>query len=123
MNTKRLLKIVVPVVFIVLALISSALYTALRQYQTALQKDKVAIEVTNGIYERRLVAYDYLLNPSERAKTQWLAWQTSLESLVNKNQDTFTNPAEEAYLQAIKTSLKDSRTNFAAVVAAFDQEV
>lgn len=121
MQTKHVLKIVIPVIFSALAVLSLAIYASLKTHELAEQKETIATRMAASVLERRLVADDYLLNSSERAKSQWVALQNSLEQLVNDKQSLFWTVEERPYLEVIQKSFRDSQAIFDAVTTSFDQ--
>src|SRR5687768_6009751 len=103
MNIKRTLTIIIICTLLVLLTFSVVIYNSLQNYKKASQKAAIATQIALEVYTRRLVADDYLLNPGERAKSQWLSKQATTEELVTSQAHNFDTSGEKPLIDAIKS--------------------
>ena len=110
--------------FVIIAGISIAfsfrIYASLRSYEQALNGQTVANVITSDTYQRRLIADDYLLNATSRAKQQWVIEQSQLSNYLQAHASDFNAPAEKQYVQQIKSSLSSSSATFAQLAQIYD---
>lgn len=88
-------------------------YLSLQQYHDALHKEQVSSQIAFEVSQRRLLANDYLLYPTQRAKAQWLIKQEAVEQLVHDNTALFSTEQEQPYILRIQENSESSRTAFA----------
>lgn len=91
-------------------------YILLRQYQSALYKERISNQIAFEVLQRRLLAGDYLLYPTERAKAQWQIRQQTVEQLIQGNLQIFASEKEKAYTLIIQQNTADTRENFDELV-------
>lgn len=79
------------------------LYHSIRQTNQAIMRSNFAInEVAGGIADLRMVAFDYIVNQSERAKQQWQDRYPSLTGILNRKMYGDDDTKEQVLLNKIK---------------------
>ncbi len=120
MNTKKLLSITATILLATTLLCAYMIWRSLENYNIAVHNQEVTHQLVSSIFQRRLLADDYLMNPSTRAKSQWNKEQTAIRSLLEANADGFTSAEEKADVQKITNTLEQSDETFAQVIATFE---
>lgn len=123
MHIKRLLQIVLAMVVAISLLFGWLINKSFTEYSQALNKATVSDQISVGVYQRRVLADDYLLNPTERAKQQWYVKQSVLQRLAEANARYFTSPAEKELLGRIRADLDSGAAIFGDVVKAGDNKL
>src|SRR5689334_10391234 len=105
MNVKSVLKIVIPSVLIISVIFSILIYLSLEGYKSSLAKVSIAQEIVLEVFQRRILAEDYLATQTDRAKAQWYDKQDLLKKIVTQDQNKFTIPAEKESLKQVSEGL------------------
>ncbi len=108
MNTKRLLKVLAIIILGAAVVFSLSIYIVLQRYRHAIKKTEIATQIVKNVFDRRLVAQDYLITGGERAKHQWLRSQENLYKLIISNSSLFTRDIEEELVTEIHQGLDKS---------------
>lgn len=116
MSLKHRLQAVAILVILTASTVGFLIFVSFRQYQVALHKEQVSNQIAFEVYQRRLLADDYSLHPTQRAKTQWEIKQEAVERLVNDNFNTFASDQEKQLVQNIKYNSTATRGNFAELM-------
>lgn len=116
MSLKHRLLAIATVIMIVAATLGFLIYGSVQQYNQALRKEQISSQIALEVYQRRLLAGDYLLNPTERAKSQWGIKQAVIERLVSENLGSFLTDEENNLMRNIRNRNAASRENFAELV-------
>lgn len=120
MPIRNLLKIIVSVILLTFASGSAVIYRSFRDYQTELHQASAVNEISFHVFQRRLVADDYLLNQSQRAKDQWYIEQNKTEKLLSDNKADFQIPEEKTLFKTLVASIEDSKQNFETILQLYE---
>ncbi len=83
-------------------------------------KQGVATEILEAVFQRRLLADDYLINQTERAKSQWLNRQEAMEQLITDYSQDFSSPTEQVLIEKIESGISRSAETFTQLTKNFD---
>jgi PAS domain S-box-containing protein len=89
---------------------------SLGSYRESLVDETTANEIVKKVLERRLLADDYILNPSERSKSQWYAQQKVVEKLVASHAMSLPSSQEKALIDTMKNKFGESRRIFGDII-------
>jgi PAS domain S-box-containing protein len=120
LSIKKLLKTVLVLLTITTLVFSYFIAGAWRGNSRAFEKQTISNRVLTEIYQRRLIGDDYLLNPSQRAKDQWLIKQASIKQYVSSNENKFLTAGESKSYNQIKSGLNESSQTFSEVTKLFE---
>jgi len=120
MSTKASVKLVAICLCLSLLLFGVLIRDSLVSYQRSVNKQTVAIQIADEIFQRRLVADDYLLDHTDRAKAQWSIKQTDIAGLVRDHMAKFNEPRQKMLFEQIETGLRDSAETFTELVQAYE---
>jgi len=95
LTIKKLLLLAAAAMLLVSAVFAVLIYNGLTVYERAIDREAASSQILTDIYQRRLIADDYILNPSDRAKSQWLIEQGQTVSLVEAR--TFAGPSLKVF--------------------------
>lgn len=123
MNIKTLLKIIIFFIFFISIFFIVSIYFAFRSYQTSVAKSEIANSIVVKVFERKIVADEYLFHPGERAKKQWFDKHEDINQVVIANESSFTSDKEKELLAYIKNGLNGSEKLFQNAVILYDPTI
>ncbi len=116
MNIKKQLIFVILFILCASIVFSSSIYFSLQNYREAVKKTGISTQIVSLVFERRLVADDYLLYGGERAQQQWLAEQNSLNELIAFTEERVVDPQEKELVNLMKEKISISENVFQEIV-------
>lgn len=119
MNTKRLLSLFALIILAAAVVFAYLIRQSFQDYDQALRNESVANQIATTIFDRRLLADDYLMNPTDRAKTQWYRKQSEVVALIHTQGKYFTSAKEKDELAQIQNGLTQSAVTFKEVTNSF----
>ena len=104
----------ISVVAIVLMIVTLA-WTFREGYRTD-RNLRLTDEIRKVVSERVLVRDDYLLNPSEQAKSKWYEMSETIQALLESAAERFTGTEDRALLQEARKSLDVTLSSFSVIL-------
>jgi PAS domain S-box-containing protein len=111
-NIKTNLLLVMLVTFTVYFVLAFFIYDNLQEFSLSQKKAIIAQEISQSIFENKILAEDFALNNSERAETQWLEKTAQATRLINENKSLFIDSDEAELIQRIERNIIESRNLF-----------
>ncbi|HYV34038.1 MAG TPA: ATP-binding protein [Candidatus Limnocylindria bacterium] len=102
MTIRRKLKILSWLMVFMGAVFGTSIHIDLKKYQSSFSQAKTANLIATSVFQRRLVADDYLLHSGTRAKQQWYLQQSVLEKIVENSKNEFTSAEKQSLLASIE---------------------
>lgn len=121
MNLKQLLRVVIFLVLVIFAVFSFAIYSFLQNYESSLKKIILAEDIVRDVFERRVLADEYLAIPSARSKLQWFAKQEKLRKILRENEGIFLIEKEKEQIKQMEEGIEESEQVFAQVVELLEK--
>ncbi len=116
MSLRRNLTLTILFVLIISSIFSVGIYLSLQNYQKSLAKAALSEEIAREVFERRLVADDYITNNVTRAKDQWHIKQNQLKDDVLKSKSLFTRSSEKELINRIDLGIAESEETFNQII-------
>jgi two-component sensor histidine kinase/HAMP domain-containing protein len=116
MRLKTRLELNSIVTLTIVVLLSFALAWSWRQAAWADRNTDLASELERTAFERTVLRDEYLLNQSERARTQWNVKTEEFSRLLSEARNRFTEPADRALIETIQDEFDGTRTIFSRLV-------
>lgn len=123
MKIKNQLKIVIFFVILVSIFFSVSINYLLNKYKSAIKDTKISHQTALLVFTRRLIADDYILNGSERAKSQWYAAQSQIKNLLSSNNIIIHNADELSTIENLKTQIRSSEKIFGQLIDLKEKKV
>lgn len=116
MTIRGKLKIIIGVLLLMGVAFWLTVKVNLKKYEAAFAKVKTSELIAQKVFQRRLIAGEYLANPSERAKQQWYIAHQDLQKITAASKNDFNKTAEKPLVENLEN---DSQ----ASLRIFDQMV
>lgn len=124
MNIKAKIKIAALLIGLVYLIIVSSIYLFFKEYRYSLEKTAIAHNMTLAVFEERFLIDEYILNHSERARSQWIAKKNDFENELNVYRTIFQDSQKEKYLfDSIYDSMMASGEIFDRLIKIYDIEL
>jgi len=122
MFLKRNITIVTFLILVATLIFSVSIYRSLLSYQSGIKEVNVAERIVEEVFQRRLIADDYVFDNVDRAKEQWFAKQDVIRNLLNQDKSLFDNPTEQQIIVRINEELSSSEAVFRQIVELNERE-
>ena len=116
MSIKRLLQSIVFISIGLVLIAAAILGWSFQREIKAVEKNRIATDIIQAVFEQNIITGDYLLYPTERAELQWQQRYDSLTKILQQPEVKFESPEEVIIFQTIWQNHKSKQAIFARLV-------
>ena len=91
------------------------------QVRKATEKQVVVEKIVQGVFKAGLLRSEYIANPGERVKTQWIIISNAQSKIVDESLSIFTLPEEKALFDNIREISESTQPIFEQLVLNIEQ--
>ncbi|MDP3726105.1 MAG: hypothetical protein Q8R36_02820 [bacterium] len=109
---------------LIVALVSASLlvgFFLMAQVRKAGEKQVVVEKIVQGAFEMGLLRSEYIANPGERIKTQWIILRSAQLKILDESISIFTSPEEKVFFDTIRKIYVSTQPLFDQLVLSIEQ--